>query len=80
MIPIALLPGVLIGRWWFVPVAAAAWVALIVAVNGVDLAGTPIAAGLAMAKLSWASPAANWPLKRSDTFVVRPSDNHRAGS
>lgn len=31
MIPTLLLPGLILGRWWLVPIAAVAWPALLVA-------------------------------------------------
>jgi hypothetical protein len=49
VIPIALLLGVLVGRWWFVPVAGLAWVTLLVFMNNLGLDDVPIAGGLAMA-------------------------------
>jgi hypothetical protein len=49
VIPTVLLIGIVVGRWWFVPVAGVAWVVLLLGANGLDLVDTPIAAGLAMA-------------------------------
>ncbi len=39
MIPTLLVPAVLIGRWWLVPIAAVGWPVLLMA-NGVDTGGT----------------------------------------
>ena len=33
MIPTVLVPAVLVGRWWFIPVAAVGWAILIVSTN-----------------------------------------------
>jgi len=49
VIPIALLLGMLVGRWWFVPAAALALVVLLLVMNGLEPADIPIAGGLAMA-------------------------------
>ncbi len=47
MIPLALLLGLAIGRWWIVPVASVAW-ALLVSIDGsCDLGCSPGALGLA---------------------------------
>lgn len=49
MIPIALLAGMLMGRWWFVPAAGLAWVTLLVLTNNLGISDVPVAASLAMA-------------------------------
>ena len=49
VIPIAILVGALIGRWWVVPATGLAWVVLLVAVGDLAASDVPVAALLAMA-------------------------------
>jgi hypothetical protein len=48
MIPTVLVPGLLLGRWWYVPLAAVAWAAVLYIEGTVSGAGGVLgAAGLA---------------------------------
>jgi hypothetical protein len=49
VIPTVLLPSLLIGRWWAVPLAAAVWTALLLATGTIGAEGIPGAAGFAVA-------------------------------
>ena len=48
MIPTVIVLGLVVGRWWLVPLAGLAWVILLTAVNDLGLSDAPVAASLAM--------------------------------
>jgi hypothetical protein len=48
VIPTVLLAGVVVGRWWVVPLAAVAWAGILFTNGSCDLTCAPGAAGLAI--------------------------------
>jgi hypothetical protein len=49
VIPTLLVVGLLLGRWWLVPIAAIAWVVLLALTNDLGVGEAPAAAVLATA-------------------------------
>jgi hypothetical protein len=49
VIPVVVLLGIVVGRWWLVPLAGVAWAIILVLANDLGPAGIPVAAALAMA-------------------------------
>jgi hypothetical protein len=49
VIPTVLALGLLVGRWWLVPVAGLAWVLLVALTSALGIGDVPVAAALAMA-------------------------------
>jgi hypothetical protein len=48
VIPTVIVLGLIVGRWWLLPVAALAWSALLLATGTIELAETPAAGALAL--------------------------------
>jgi hypothetical protein len=49
VIPTVLLPALLIGRWWFLPVASVGWAVVVLVDGSCDLGCSPGAAALGLA-------------------------------
>jgi hypothetical protein len=67
VIPTLLVAGLAVGRWWALPVAAVAWVTLLLATGVIGLAEIPAAAALALANAAVGvavHKALAWPFRR----------------
>jgi hypothetical protein len=47
MIPTVLIPAVVIGRWWLLPVVVVVWPLMVLSVGSCDVACSAVAGGLA---------------------------------
>jgi hypothetical protein len=47
VIPTVLVPAILIGRWWLLPVAVVAWPLMVLSIGSCDLACSAVAGALA---------------------------------
>lgn len=77
MIPTILVVGLAVGRWWLLPVAAVAWVVLLLATGVIGLVEIPAAAGLALANAAVFGVAVHktvvWPLRHRRARRIGPT-------
>jgi hypothetical protein len=76
MIPTILVVGLAVGRWWLLPVAAVAWVVLLLATGVIGLVEIPAAAGLALANAAVGvavHKTVAWPLRQRRARRIGPT-------
>lgn len=71
VLPTAFVLGILIGRWWVIPLTVAAWIAVVVAIHGEGVNPSLLGIALFMGGAAAVGVALHWLLFRPEAVMAR---------